>query len=228
MPRFRVARVLVLAAPAVLAAACAGSRPKADPGVTQGRLQRSIDSPDRDKPSPFDGKVFQSKAVRTREYRTKAASVDRTFGGAEKSFNVEARQNDGFTGKKSRFQEMASPLGNQSARTFTSRFDDATARTQTFYDADRKARTKRSPSDGKVFATRDYPVTARAQEDPIRGSDLVIGETTGGAPGGTADSGRLVSRPADLRPDALSPIGTAAGKPLGVKEIRMILNKGSR
>ena len=56
----------------------------------------------------------------------------------------------------------------------------------------------------------------------------MIGESAGSAPGGTTEDGRLLSVPADLRPDSSSVIGAAAGKPLSIDDVRRILNKGSR
>ena len=134
--------------------------------------------------------------------------------------------------KSSRFQEMVSPMAAKTARTSTSRFEGQEARTKAFHDAEKTARTTTTTSaESRRFkkpGTREYSAAARAQENPIRGSDLVIGESAGSAPGGTTEDGRLLSVPADLRPDSSSVIGTAAGKPLSIDDVRRILNKGSR
>jgi hypothetical protein len=185
---FRSIATLGLAAVAVSACATRQSA-ESDSGDTQGRLVRAIFQPDIKKRSQFDGKAFQSKAVRTKEFRTGEAHVDREFHGGDRAFNVTARQGRDYSAESSRFQEMVSPMAAK---------------------------------------TREYSAAARAQENPIRGSDLVIGESAGSAPGGTTEDGRLLSVPADLRPDTSSVIGTAAGKPLSIDDVRRILNKGSR
>jgi hypothetical protein len=203
-----------------------------DAGNTQGRLSRALWQPDLQKRSQFDGKVFQSKAVRTKEFRTGEARVEREFDGGDRAFNVAARQGRDYAAESSRFQEMVSPMAKKTARTSSSRFEGQEARTEVFHGADKVAPTTTTTSaESRRFkkpGSREFPAAARAQEDSIRGSDLVIGQSNGGAPGGTNDDGRLLNLPADLRPDSSSVIGAAAGKSLSIDDVRRILNKGSR
>ncbi|MGI8605116.1 MAG: hypothetical protein ACR2OZ_19260 [Verrucomicrobiales bacterium] len=156
------------------------------------------------------------------------APVGKSFHGEGKDFNVAGYQSSQYTSKKSRFENSLSPHSKKKARTFISRFEDQQARTNAFHDSDKVARTKSAHDQSKSFATREYPVTAGATENAVRGSDLSIGRVTGGPPAGTSEDGKLLSRPIELRADDSSPIGAAAGKTRSIEEIRQLLNKGSR
>jgi hypothetical protein len=195
--------------------------------LSNGRMNQIL-YPDRSKRSAFEKKAFTSKEVAKKEFKTGEAHVKKEFQGAASEFHSAAYQGQNYTDKTSRFQEMTSPMAGKSARTFSSRFQSEKARTKTFHDADKVAATRTASDDGKMFKAGDYRAASRAQENPIRGSDLIIGEVEGGAPGGTSDTGRGLSRPLDLRPDSSSPIGRAAGKTMSVDDIRQLLNKGSR
>ena len=142
---FRSIATLGLAAVAVSACATRQSA-ESDSVDTQGRLVRAIFQPDIKKRSQFDGKAFQSKAVRTKEFRTGEAHVDREFHGGDRAFNVTARQGRDYGAESSRFQEMVSPMAAKTARTSTSRFERQEARTKAFHDAEKTARTTTTTS----------------------------------------------------------------------------------
>jgi hypothetical protein len=211
----------------ILAATGCTHRSEPTDDVAAGRMHQIL-FPDRSKRSPFEAKAFQSKALSKKEFRTQEAKVRKTFNAGRDEFRTAAVQGEYYTARRSRFQEMAAPMADKSARTFTSRFQDDEVRTKEFYDADKAAVTKRFSGPRRAFKSGDYRAASRAQENSIRGSDLVIGEVEGGPPGGTSDTGRSLTRPADLRPDSGSPIGRAAGKTMSVDDIRQLLNKGSR
>jgi hypothetical protein len=211
----------------VAAAGCTNRSEPATDEIASGRMHQIL-FPDRSKRSPFEARAFQSKQLSKKEFGTQEASVRKEFHGADSEFHSAASQGEYYSGQRSRFQEAASPLAGKSARTFTSHFQDDKARTKEYYDADKVAATKRLPGRRTAFKAGDYREASRAQENPIRGSDLAIGEVEGGPPGGTSDTGRSLTRPADLRPDSGSPIGRAAGKTMSIDDIRRLLNKGSR
>lgn len=212
-----------LGACAVVLAGCAGG-PEA--GGTGPSLSQRLLSPDRSRRSSFEQKVFDSRQVETSTYEAGRSSLPKAFGGSKKFAAGEF--SPGPNGAADHLSRQRSPLAGRTAETFSSRHQDEVAHTHAFAGGERRARTHQARQSGQGYAAGENRVAELAQENAIEGSDLVIGEVAGGAPGGAGEDGRLLSVPLDLRPDGSSPVGSRARGLRTVEDVRRLLNKGYR
>lgn len=151
------------------------------------------------KRSRYDGQDFRSKQLASKPFK----SGSRTYKG-NTEFNASAYQKKSPLSQRSRFQDQTSPMADDQARTFSSRYQGQEARTKDYGQAD------------KNYATGEARVADKS---------FYSGRNRYYAPGerelGPSQLSRSSASTANVYPGS-------SMEPLNVEDVRRVLNKGPK